>query len=207
MNVFLRWWLRCLITICGWAFYAILKVIWWDSWKRSGHQHRGEIMKAIIITLIVVVGIGAGLWKVSSDRRAEVLAKNEAIRQERDAAVRNERLEFFGAAGLDPAITWTDSGLGYIIYAEGTGARPIPGSEVTFNYIVKLKDGREVDRTKDPIEARIGQMIPGVSAGLQKIQVGGRALLFIPPKLGYGSREYGSIPPDSGLLFEVALVD
>lgn len=164
-------------------------------------------MKAIIITLLIVGGIGFGLWKVSSDRRAEVLAKNEAIRQEREAAVRNERLEFFGEAGLDPAITWTDSGLGYVIYEAGTGARPIPGAEVTFNYIVKLKDGREVDRTKDPIEARIGQMIPGVSAGLQKIQVGGRALLFIPPKLGYGGQAFGSIPPDSGLLFEVELVE
>ncbi len=164
-------------------------------------------MKAIIITLLIVGGIGFGLWKASEARRAEVLAKNEAIRAEMVAAQRNERMEFFGEAGLDPAITWTDSGLGYIIYEEGTGMRPAPGAEVTFDYIVKLKDGTEVDRTKAPIDARIGQMIPGVSAGLQLIQVGGRALLFIPPHLGYGGREFGSIPPDSGLLFEVALVE
>jgi len=163
-------------------------------------------MKAIIITLLIVGGIGVGLWKVSSERRAEVLAKNEAIRQERASAERNERVEFFGEAGLDPEITWTPTGLGYIIYERGTGMRPAAGAEVTFNYIVKLKDGTEVDRTKEPIDARIGQMISGVSAGLQLIQVGGRALLFIPPKLGYGSQAFGSIPPDSGLLFEVELV-
>ncbi len=164
-------------------------------------------MKAIIITLLIIGGIGFGLWKVSSDRRAEVLAKNEAIRQARADAVSQERLELFGEAGLDPAITWSDSGLGYIIYEQGTGAKPTPGAEVTFNYVVRLKDGREVDRTKAPIDARIGQMITGVSAGLQQIQGGGRALLFIPPKLGYGSQAFGSIPPDSGLLFEVELVD
>lgn len=164
-------------------------------------------MKAIIITLLVVGGLGFGLWKVSADRRAEVLAKNEAIRAEKAAAQRNERLDFFGEAGLDPAITWTDTGLGYIIHEPGNGMRPTPGAEVTFNYIVTLKDGTEVDRTQAPIEARIGQMIPGVSAGLQLIQVGGRALLFIPPNLAYGGRAFGNIPPDSGLRFEVELVN
>jgi FKBP-type peptidyl-prolyl cis-trans isomerase len=164
-------------------------------------------MKAIFITLIVIGGIGWGLWKVSSDRRAEVLAQNEAIRQQQADAERQERLDFFGEAGLDPQITWTNTGLGYIIHEPGTGMRPTPGAEVSFNYIVKLKDGREVDRTTAPIDARIGQMIPGVSAGLQLIQVGGRALLFIPPQLGYGRQAFGSIPPDSGLLFEVELVE
>ena len=164
-------------------------------------------MKAIIITLLIVGGIGFGVWKASEARRAEVLAKNEAVRTARADAERDQRLEFFGEAGLDPAITWTDTGLGYIIYEEGTGMRPAPGAEVTFNYIVTLKDGTEVDRTKKPIDARIGQMISGVSSGLQLIQVGGRALLFIPPHLGYGGREFGSIPPDSGLRFEVELVE
>ncbi len=162
-------------------------------------------MKAVLITLLIIGGIGFGLWKVSSDRRAEVLAKNEAIRQERAQAERNERLELFGEAGLDPAITWTETGLGYLVYEEGSGAHPVPGAEVNFNYTVTLKDGTQVDKTTEPIEARIGQMIPGVSAGLQKIKPGGRALLFIPPRLGYGSQEYGTIPPDSGLLFEIKL--
>lgn len=164
-------------------------------------------MKAVLITIIVIVAIGAGLWKVSADRRAEILARNEAIRQERAEAERRERTDLFGEAGLDPAITWTETGLGYIIHEEGSGLQPKPGAEVTFNYTVRLKDGTEVDRTEKPIEARIGQMIPGVSAGLQKLKTGGRALLFIPPKLGYGSQAYGTIPPDSGLLFEVELVD
>jgi FKBP-type peptidyl-prolyl cis-trans isomerase len=164
-------------------------------------------MKGIIITILVLAGIAAGLWKLSADRRAEVLAQNEALRIEREEKVRAERLELFGEAGLNPAITWTDTGLGYIIRDEGRGVQPTPGAEVKFNYTVKLKDGTLVQQTEEPIESRIGQMIPGVSAGLQKIRAGGSILLFIPPRLGYGRQTYGSIPPNSGLLFEVELLD
>jgi len=128
------------------------------------------------------------------------------VRAEAAAKVQAERLAWFGEAGLNPDIEWRETGLGVLHLRRGTGLQPTPGSEVKFNYAVKLADGAEVQRPEKPTEARIGQMVPGVSAGLQAMQEGGHAILFIPPVMGYGRSGYGPIPPDAGLQFEVELL-
>jgi FKBP-type peptidyl-prolyl cis-trans isomerase len=38
------------------------------------------------------------------------------------------------------------------------------------------------------------------------LKPGGRAIFFIPPSLGYGGMRSGTIPPVSGLIFEVELL-
>ncbi|MEJ6603630.1 MAG: FKBP-type peptidyl-prolyl cis-trans isomerase [Verrucomicrobiia bacterium] len=164
-------------------------------------------MKSILITILVLGSAVVGLWWYADKRTAEIEAQKETRRVAEENAVREERLELFGEAALNPEIVWSElSGLGILILEEGTGAKPLPGAEVTFSYKVTLKDGTEVDRTGEPTDARIGQMISGVSAGLMKTKGGGRSLLFIPAKLAYGRQAYGPIPKNSALLFEIELM-
>ncbi len=164
-------------------------------------------MKGILITLLVVGLLGGGLWWFADRRNTEIAAAAAARAEAEAAATRQARLDLFGDAGLAEDIAWTDSGLGIQSLVAGDGPRPLPGGYVKFNYVVRLKDGTEVDRTAKPTEARIGQMIAGVSSGLQQMRPGGKARLFIPPLLGYGSRDHGPIPADSGLIFEVELLE
>jgi len=49
-------------------------------------------------------------------------------------------------------------------------------------------------------------MMPGMTAGIAALKPGGRAVLYIPPSLGYGSLRVGKIPPVSGLIFDVELL-
>lgn len=162
-------------------------------------------MKSILATILVLGSLVGGLWWYADKRNAEIEARREERRIAEEKAVRDERVERFGEAALNPDIVWSDSGLGILVLEEGTGVKPLPGVEVTFSYKVTLKDGTEVDRTGEPTDARIGQMISGVSAGLMQTKGGGRSLLFIPSKLAYGRRGFGPIPENAALLFEIEL--
>ena len=163
-------------------------------------------MKGFIATALVFAALVAGVLWYAGQRNARLAAEQVHARELAVQALREQREGLFGPEALADDIVWSDAGLGIRHLVEGTGSRPVPGSFVRFHYIVRLADGTEVQRTEKPTDARIGQMIPGVSSGLQQMKEGGRALLFIPPVLGYGRSAYGSIPPNSGLLFEVELL-
>jgi peptidylprolyl isomerase len=50
-------------------------------------------------------------------------------------------------------------------------------------------------------------MIPGFKEGLQQLNVGDKATLFIPYHLGYGEAGNRGIPPKTNLIFEVEVLE
>lgn len=49
-------------------------------------------------------------------------------------------------------------------------------------------------------------MIPGFKEGLQQMQVGDKAVIWIPSHLGYGERGAGGvIPPNTDLVFRLEI--
>ena len=164
-------------------------------------------MKGILVTILLIGALGGGAWWFANQRNERIAAEQAVAEEAALTALRDERVALFGEAALAEDIEWSETGMGIKQLKAGAGPRPLAGGYVTFSYEVRLKDGTEVQRTEKPTEARIGQMIPGVSAGLMKMGRGGRALLLIPPKLAYGKSGYGPIPADAGLLFEIELFD
>jgi FKBP-type peptidyl-prolyl cis-trans isomerase len=104
----------------------------------------------------------------------------------------------------------TASGLQYKITKEGTGKSPKATDTVVVHYRGTLLDGKEFDssyKRGEPAEFPLNRVIPGWTEGLQLLKEGGKATLYIPSKLAYGSRGAGgSIGPDEALTFEVELV-
>jgi FKBP-type peptidyl-prolyl cis-trans isomerase len=96
----------------------------------------------------------------------------------------------------------------------GTGAEATSGSSVTVNYVGALYKNNKIfdaswkrNQTFGPFVIGQGAVIKGWDQGLEGMKVGGRRLLVIPAKLGYGSAgSPPTIPPNAALVFVVDLL-
>ena len=106
----------------------------------------------------------------------------------------------------------TSTGLIYIDEVIGTGKTPKIGDKVKVHYTGTLEDGTKFDSSRDrnnPFEfpLGVGRVIKGWDEGVASMKEGGKRKLIIPPELGYGSRNMGSIPSNSTLFFDVELIE
>jgi FKBP-type peptidyl-prolyl cis-trans isomerase FkpA len=164
-------------------------------------------MKVRIVASVLLVFVAvAALWWLAMYRPARIMAAVHADEAAALAAQRAQREAMFGSEALNEEIQWRDTGLGFHIHHEGTGRKPAIGTPVMVNYVGRLRDGTVFDQSKQPVRFVVGQLIPGMNAGLQLLGDGGKATLYIPPRLGYGSRAAGPIPANSGLIFDVEVV-
>ncbi len=92
----------------------------------------------------------------------------------------------------------------------GTGPAAKAGDTLSVHYTGKLQDGTVFDssagRAPYTLVLGAGNVIPGWEQGLVGMQAGGKRLLIIPPSLGYGANDYGPIPGNSTLVFDVEVV-
>ncbi len=113
---------------------------------------------------------------------------------------------------IKPNVEYTTaSGLKYKITEQGKGVLATAGSTVTVHYTGTLLDGTKFDSSKDrnqPFSFKLGEgrVIKGWEEGIALLHVGDKAILTIPPAIGYGERSMGSIPSNSTLVFEVELL-
>jgi FKBP-type peptidyl-prolyl cis-trans isomerase len=162
-------------------------------------------MRTLII-VVLLAAIAGAVWWLGFKRPAEVRAEQQAQAEAEHSALTAKREAMFGAEALGAEVQWKESGLGYRILHEGSGAKPPLGATVRINYVGRLADGTVFDRSPQPRDFRIGTMIPGMNAAAQMLSPGGKGVFFVPPRLGYGGQKVGPIPPNSGLIFEMELV-
>ncbi|MCS6807718.1 MAG: FKBP-type peptidyl-prolyl cis-trans isomerase [Bacteroidota bacterium] len=48
-------------------------------------------------------------------------------------------------------------------------------------------------------------LVPGLDQGLRGMRVGGRRIITVPPRLGYGNRQVGNVPPNSTIIYDITL--
>jgi FKBP-type peptidyl-prolyl cis-trans isomerase FkpA len=100
----------------------------------------------------------------------------------------------------------------------GTGATAAAGNTVTVNYTGWLYNASAADFKGTQFDTSIGKtpfqftlganaVVPGFDQGVTGMKVGGKRVVLIPSALGYGAGGSGStIPPNSGLVFEIELL-
>lgn len=101
------------------------------------------------------------------------------------------------------------AGFFYIIEIPGSEAKPTLANEVTVRYKGYLPNGNVFDQTSgtNTITFPLRNVIAGWQLGIPKFGRGGKGVLLIPSRLGYGDRATGSIPANSVLIFDVELVN
>lgn len=105
----------------------------------------------------------------------------------------------------------TRTGLQYVILKSGTGKQPTVTDTVVCHYEGKLINGTVFDsslKRNEPLTIPVSKVVPGWTEALQRMKVGDKWLLTLPPNLAYG--EQGSPPvigPNETLIFEIELLD
>ncbi|MBL0423030.1 FKBP-type peptidyl-prolyl cis-trans isomerase [Ramlibacter sp. AW1] len=122
-------------------------------------------------------------------------------------------LAFAAGTALAAGPSATDTLPGGIVVKHltvGKGKKPSATDTVEVHYRGTLADGKEFDSShKRGQTARfpLNRVIPCWTQGLQRMSVGGKAVLTCPPSMAYGERGAGGVvPPNATLTFEVELV-
>ena len=167
--------------------------------------------KYLFVTAFLVILIIVGGAIVISSKKS---ASNQPLATNTPTATIEETTEPAATGSASPTTMQGDK---LIIQDEtvGTGAEAVTGKSVTVNYTGTLIDGTVFDSSTDSKFGHVqpftfnlgaGEVIQGWDQGVAGMKVGGKRKLTIPPSLGYGSQDTGSIPANSTLIFEVELL-
>jgi FKBP-type peptidyl-prolyl cis-trans isomerase len=127
----------------------------------------------------------------------------EAFRQKQMAAMAS----LFAKLDKDTNVVRLSDGLRYEIVKPGSGVFPKVGETVLVNYTGRTLGGNIFDQTvNEPLHVEVGRVIRGWNEGIQKIRVGGKIKLYIPPSLGYGGDAVSGIPAYSTLIYDIELL-
>ncbi len=149
------------------------------------------------------------LQRFGKEMQQKAMSKmsQQADKNQREAA------QFFAQNRSQPGVQTTASGLQYKVLRQGNGPSPTLNDQVKCNYRGTLLNGTEFDSSTrhgdgKPAEFGVGEVISGWTEALQKMHVGDKWQLFVPPKLAYDMNPpRPPIEPGSALVFEIELLD
>ena len=148
------------------------------------------------------------------DGMDEFLKKQAEVEKAKEAAkYAEQKAKLKHVFDNEANATVLDSGLKIFIKEKGNGAKPQKGEKVQIHYSGYLQNGKMFDssvKRNKPFETQIGvgRVIKGWDEGVMALNVGTKAILYIPSNLAYGTRGAGGvIPPNADIIFEVELLD
>lgn len=172
-------------------------------------------MNKVLLAVCVVAAVVTGYVLLGSNSANAPVTKNETTKvAQSEAKTTTESSQ--QRATTKPTTNSTNEkkpmGLEIKTTQEGTGERVIKsGDHIFVHYTGKLTNGTVFDSSVTrgvPFDFVIGQgmVIAGWEQGFIGAKVGEKRTLTIPAEMGYGSRDMGSIPANSTLIFDVEVV-
>lgn len=199
----------------------------------TGMEVVNKIAQDDKIVKITIIRKGAKAKKFDGGKIFKQSVENQVKEQKELEAkmlkTKADKVAFFAQAKA--AGTKSETGLIYNIVTKGSGQKPAAGSTVYVHYAGFFEDATLFDSSYEDVNKAFGKwdanraaqkgyqpfpfqagrkdgLIPGFLEGLEKMNIGDKAVLFIPSNLGYGSQGAGGvIPPNTNLVFEIELLD
>src|SRR3989344_7491284 len=141
----------------------------------------------IVVSVIICLALVGFLFFISINKKTNMISNNSAN-------------DIINNVGENPTLA-------------GEAAKT--GDTVVVNYTGRLENGTVFDSNVDPKFNHVTpfvftlgakQVIAGWDEGIVGMKVGEKKTLVIPPEKAYGPNDYGPIPGNSTLTFEVELV-
>ncbi len=199
----------------------------------SGQDVVNKIAQDDKIVKITIIRKGSKAKKFDAAKIFKQSVENQ-IKEQKEAEakmlkVKADKVAYF--AQTKAGATKSDTGLLYNIVNKGSGKKPETGSTVYVHYAGFFEDGTLFDSSYENVSKDFGKydqrraaangyqpfpfqagkkdgLIPGFLEGLEKMNIGDKAVLFIPSNLGYGAQGAGGvIPPNTNLVFELELLE
>lgn len=142
------------------------------------------------------------------EMQQKVMARRSALADKNQA----ESEKFLAENKTKEGVITLPSGLQYKVEREGNGPTPKPNQKVKVNYRGMLINGTVFDESYKRGEPLVIPMqnagvIPGWTEALQRMKVGSKWTVYIPPSLGYGAHGAGNtIGPNEVLIFDLELL-
>jgi FKBP-type peptidyl-prolyl cis-trans isomerase len=164
--------------------------------KRSQERKLNKAIYPLVAALFAVGGAGAPGPKPAgnADAKPSASAKGDCTPPPKDLVVKD--LE--KGSGTETVVFRSAILVGYTGWLYDPCAKDHKGEKF---------DSSEGRPTPFGFMVGAGRVIKGWEEGLVGMHKGGKRLLVIPPDKAYGEKGKGPIPPNSTLVFEVALVD
>ena len=168
---------------------------------------------------------------LEADKRAKQMAADAEKMKVYNAKYAPVKLAKIASLNAVKATTTkTPSGLQYKITQKGSDKKPVDGTDIYVHYAGYFEDGTLFDSSYEAINKDYGKfdenrakangyspfpfkygnksgLIPGFLEGINLMNLGDKAVFFIPANLGYGEKgANGVIPPNSNLIFELEIL-
>ncbi len=204
-------------------------------WLDGKHTVFGEVVEKgmEVVNKIVVDDFIKSVKIIRKGKEAEAFDATqifESKMKEQSAAAAKIKAPYLAMITEAKATgTKLPSGLIYKVIQKGSGKKPANGAVVNIDYAGFLEDGTLFDSSIKSVEEKFGKynamkdhqngynpipftygtkegLIPGFIEGIEQMSLGEKAVIVIPPQLGYGPQGAGNvIPPNATIIFELEM--
>ena len=192
---------------------------------------RNRPVDDVVMQSVIIIRKGSEAKKFKADKVFDdYFVGLEAEKKKAEEQLENAKNKFIkDNENLQGEVNRLASGVVMIMTNEGSAITPTIQDKVLVYYAGYLEDGTLFDTNMKDVAKQFGKynekaeqqgkynaypmqyspkarLAPGFREALLNMNVGDKSRIFIPSFLGYGNRDYGPVPANSNIVFDIEII-